>query len=1163
MRFFARTSIQSWATHRKTRKSTSWATALAILLSIMMPGSTSYAADPDNGERRFSKAISQVRARLFSESPRPVFPRWHGIAAVEGDLDSRGLALGARALRLQLPGGVAADLDLTDLDRRGSGDVAWRGRVARDDDSSVSLTLKHGLVYGRLRLREKIYEIRSRRNGRLVIEELNLASFPQCDVGPDHIDHRNHTRRAGDVLGGGAQSGAASAGDGAVVVDLLSVYSNDALAEAGSVAQMEATIQAAVDAANTAFVNSNINATYRLVHVAHVDYDTAGSTSDDLRWVTDDPGVAALREQYGADMVSIIVDTPSSCGTAWVQRNPGPGFEDYAFQATDIDCAVGNLTFAHEHGHNLGMEHNPENSSASSSSASYPWSFAHYVNGSYRTVMSYSSPCSNGCSRVAQFSNPDVVYNGVPTGVEGSRDNAQTGSLTTPIAANFRATVIPNGGTGTVVARVSTGNDDVEERHSDGVVDLNSSDIELGNDPGYNGDQTIGLRFNNLNIPQGATVLSAYLEFTVDETDSETTGVIIRAEAADNALAFLSSANNVTDRVLTSASTAWGIPAWGSVGTIVQSPDISSVVQEVVDRGGWAANNSMVFVIEGTGQRTAEAFEGVPAAAALLHVEYDMEMANQAPTASFDYSTTDQTADFTDTSSDSDGSIVSRSWDFGDGNGSSAQNPSHTYASAGTYTVTLTVTDDEGAPDSASQSVTVAVSNQAPTASFNHYTVNQTANFTDTSSDSDGTITSRSWDFGDNNSSTAQNPSHDYGSAGTYTVTLTVTDNDGAADSTSQSVTVTAPNQAPTASFSFTTSELTANFTDGSSDSDGSVVSRSWDFGDGNGSTSQDPSHTYASAGTYTVVLTVTDNEGAADIASQSVTVTASNQAPVANAGPDQTVPDSDGADGESVELDGSGSSDSDGTIESYSWTWDGGSASGVKPTVNLPDGTTVVTLTVTDDTGASDSDTVSITSEAPLPGEVETTFVSIAAEDGWVRESNENSGVGGKSNGGSSGSKSLRAGDDKKDRQYKFIVSFDTSSIPNGATILSARLELTRGGNTGTNPFTTHGPLYVDVNSGSIGGNAALQKSDFEAPASGVQVTSVLNQGGSGSVYTVDLSGALAHINDVGRTQLRMHFENDDNDDNGNDYGGFYSSNNSNSGRHPRLIVTYQEIGS
>lgn len=181
-----------------------------------------------------------------------------------------------------------------------------------------------------------------------------------------------------------------------------------------------------------------------------------------------------------------------------------------------------------------------------------------------------------------------------------------------------------------------------------------------------------------------------------------------------------------------------------------------------------------------------------------LVASYTVPAPNNPPLAGFTSNVTDLTAAFTDTSSDSDGSIVSRSWTFGDGNSSTATNPSHTYATAGTYTVTLTVTDDDGATDNTSASVTVTdPPNVAPVASFTSNVTDLSAAFTDTSSDSDGTIVSRSWTFGDGNTSTATNPSHTYATAGTYTVTLTVTDNDGATDGASASVTATAPTGAP------------------------------------------------------------------------------------------------------------------------------------------------------------------------------------------------------------------------------------------------------------------------------------------------------------------------------------------------------------------------------
>jgi hypothetical protein len=258
--------------------------------------------------------------------------------------------------------------------------------------------------------------------------------------------------------------------------------------------------------------------------------------------------------------------------------------------------------------------------------------------------------------------------------------------------------------------RIVSGADDVEEKLGNGVMNFVSTDMELGEDPALNGAQTVGLRFQYLYIPQGASIDAAYLEFTVDEAYSVATDVVIRAELADNAPAFSTADFNLTGRPLTTASTPWSIPAWNTVGAPQQSPDVSTALQEVIDRDGWSPNNSVAFVISGAGHRTAEAYDGVPGAAALLHVEYSTPVPpNDLPIASFTHSTSGLTASFTDTSTDSDGSIVAWLWDFGDSTSSTLQNTSHAYVGAGTYTVTLTVTDDDGATNNASQVVTVAL----------------------------------------------------------------------------------------------------------------------------------------------------------------------------------------------------------------------------------------------------------------------------------------------------------------------------------------------------------------------------------------------------------------------------------------------------------------------
>ena len=150
--------------------------------------------------------------------------------------------------------------------------------------------------------------------------------------------------------------------------------------------------------------------------------------------------------------------------------------------------------------------------------------------------------------------------------------------------------------------------------------------------------------------------------------------------------------------------------------------------------------------------------------------------------------------------------------------------------------------------------------------------------------------------------------------------------------------------------------------------------------------------------------------------------------------------------------------------------------------------------------------------------------------------------------------------GDDNKNKQYKTIVSFDTSSIPDGATILSVTLRLRRGTLSGTNPFTTHGTCWVDVQTGSgFSGSTALATGDFQATATAVQATSLSNAANNLDWSTGALNAAgLAAIDKTGTTQLRVYFNLDDNNDGGSDYIGYYSGEATSANR-PQLVVTYQ----
>lgn len=232
-----------------------------------------------------------------------------------------------------------------------------------------------------------------------------------------------------------------------------------------------------------------------------------------------------------------------------------------------------------------------------------------------------------------------------------------------------------------------------------------------------------------------------------------------------------------------------------------------------------------------------------------------------APNAAFTVTIAGFEAVFTDTST---GSSLSWSWDFGDGSApSTEQNPSHTYTAAGTYRVTLTVTNDLGS-DSTSQVITVPPPGSTPTAAFTFQVSELQASFMDTST---GSPTSWQWDFGDGGTSTERNPVHSYARRGTYTVELTVS-NAAGTDSVSQFVEVPGKIEA---AFHYSVSGLTVSFTD---DSAGDPTSWQWDFGDGDSSTLQNPSHTYDAAGSYIVTLTVR-RDSDSDLARQTVTVTA------------------------------------------------------------------------------------------------------------------------------------------------------------------------------------------------------------------------------------------------------------------------------------------------
>jgi len=192
------------------------------------------------------------------------------------------------------------------------------------------------------------------------------------------------------------------------------------------------------------------------------------------------------------------------------------------------------------------------------------------------------------------------------------------------------------GETTTIDVRVSAGTDDAEERTSGGV-NVTSSDLELVDETSNNTDQTVGIRFNGLEIPPGSVIVNAYLQFQVDETDSAATLLNIVGQDTGDAATFANTDFNISSRETTQALADWTPAAWttvGEAGLDQRTPDLSAIIQEIIDRSDWSASNSMAFIITGSGARTAESYNGNAAAAPLLHIEFapSGEPANQAPT---------------------------------------------------------------------------------------------------------------------------------------------------------------------------------------------------------------------------------------------------------------------------------------------------------------------------------------------------------------------------------------------------------------------------------------------------------------------------------------------------------------------------------------------------
>ena len=299
-----------------------------------------------------------------------------------------------------------------------------RGSIQGIAGSSFQLVYHRGVIVADIRVPGKgEYQIRpTGPPGAHEVWEIDNSRFPSCATGEPHQIFSPPAEKAS------GQSTSDLVDDGSRI-DVMIVYTADARIVTGGTINTEAEALLAVSNANAAYVNSLVNTRLFLVYLDEIAYAESGNSNSDLNRLTSISdgfldSVHTIRDTVGADNVGLFVSSFNGCGIAWLMTNVSPAFQSLSFNVSEIGCAAGTLTYAHEVGHNLGCHHNRESTGGQ---GAFPYSFGYWDPGlSFRTVLA----TSNGTPRIMQFSNPLVLEGGVPTGVpEGQANSALVGNL--------------------------------------------------------------------------------------------------------------------------------------------------------------------------------------------------------------------------------------------------------------------------------------------------------------------------------------------------------------------------------------------------------------------------------------------------------------------------------------------------------------------------------------------------------------------------------------------------------------------------------------------------------------------------------------------------------------------------------------------------------------
>ncbi|MEK8030797.1 M12 family metallo-peptidase [Ideonella sp. DXS29W] len=343
----------------------------------------------------------------------------------------RGSTSGAQTLGLVLTRDRSVVVQSSRIELREGADHVWIGQVSGQEGQAI-LVVRDGQITGSVRDGTDLYRIEPLGQDLHAIVKINPAGFP-----PEHpASFKGIERRAAsEPLPSLAPSPDMLAPEATQQIDVLVAYTPSARA---SVADIKATIDLAVAESNQSYLNSGVNIQLRLVDSFELNYSESGKSYNTiLNDFMANATVQARRNSSGADMSAMIINQSDYCGMAAAIMAQASN----AYAVVHYSCATGYYSFAHELGHLQGARHDPANDPTNTPFA-YGHGYQQNSGSTWRTIMAYN--CPSNCPRLQYWSNPNVLYQGLPMGTSTVSHNARVLNETAATVAAFRSAAQPD-----------------------------------------------------------------------------------------------------------------------------------------------------------------------------------------------------------------------------------------------------------------------------------------------------------------------------------------------------------------------------------------------------------------------------------------------------------------------------------------------------------------------------------------------------------------------------------------------------------------------------------------------------------------------------------------------------------------------------------------------